>query len=152
MRITSFQKGFSLLELLIVISIMVVLLAAGSGFYRGFGKNVELSSTSQNIAADLRQMQSKAMIGDSGYKWGVRFVKNASGGDYYLLFSTDGTNSTTTATTTLSSGITFSDPASGFKDVVFGKITGTTTAATTTSIILEGIVATTTISALGAIY
>lgn len=146
------SRGFSLLELLIVMSIMVVLLAAGSGFYRGFGKNVELSSASQNIAADLRQMQSKAMIGDSGYKWGARFVKNASGSDYYLLFSTDGTNSTTTATTTLSSGITFLDPASGSKDIIFSKITGTTTAATTTSITLEGMVATTTISALGTIY
>ncbi len=146
------QRGFSLLELLIVVALMSILLAGGSGFYRGFGKNVELTSTSQTIAADLRQMQAKAMIGDSGYKWGARFVKNTSGSDYYLLLSTDGTNSTTTATTTLSSGITFSDPSSGYKDIIFNKISGTIATATTTSIRLEGTTATTTVSTTGAIY
>lgn len=145
-------RGFSLLELLIVIALMSVLLAAGSGFYRNFGRNVELSSTSQNIAADLRQMQAKSMAGESGYKWGVRFVKNASGSDYYLSFSTDGTNSTTTATTTLSSGIRFVDPASGYKDIIFNKILGTINTATTTSITLEGAVATTTVATTGAVY
>lgn len=144
------HRGFSLLELLIVIGIMAVLLVAGGGMYRNFGKSVELSATSQTIAADLRQMQSKAMVGEGGYKWGVHFVKDAEG-DYYTLFSTDGTNSTTTATTTLSSGITFADPASGYKDIIFNKITGNTTA-TTTSIALEGIVATTTVSSIGTVY
>jgi hypothetical protein len=80
----------------------------------------------------------------------VHFVKDA-GGDYYTLFSTDGINSTTTATTTLSSGITFADPAVGYKDIIFNKITGNTTA-TTTSIALEGVVATTTVSSIGTVY
>jgi len=145
-------RGFTLLELLLIIALLAILAVGGAGMYRNFGKNVELSSTAQNIAADLRLMQSKAMSGEGGYKWGVRFVSNVSGSDYYLLFSTDGTRSTTTATTTLTSGIAFSDPKAGYKDVIFNKISGSISAATTTTIILENITSTTTVSTTGAIY
>ncbi len=145
------SRGFSLLELLIVIAIMAILAAVGAGFYRGVAKNIEIQSVSKMIASDLRQMRAKSMAGESGYKWGARFVKDA-GGDYYITFSTDGTNSTTTATTTLSSGITFSDPASGYKEIIFNKITGTIPTATTTSIRIESTTATTTVSTIGTIY
>lgn len=153
----SFASGFSLLELLIVIAIVAVIMAVGAGSYRNFSKTVELSTVTQEIGADLRQMQSKAMIGEEGYKWGVHFV-NGTPDDYYLLFSTsassyatDGT-STTTATTTLSNNISFSDPALGLtKDIIFSKISGTTTASTIV-VTSEGTSATTTISAIGTIY
>jgi hypothetical protein len=130
----------------------------GAGSYRNFGKTVELSSASQGIAADLKQMQSKAMTGEGGYKWGVHFV-NGTPDDYYLLFSTasttyttDGT-STTTATTTLSKTILFSDPVAGTsKDIIFNKISGTISSATTTVITSEGAFATTTVTSVGTIY
>lgn len=147
----SAHRAFSLLEILIVIAIISLLASAGMGFYRGYMKEVELKSASKMIESDLRAMRSKSMIGESGYKWGVRFVKNTAG-DYYITFSTDGTNSTTTATTTLSAGVVFSDPATGFKEVIFNKITGTIATATTTSITTENRTATTTISVIGTIY
>ena len=150
-NVKSPQKGFSLLELLIVIAIISLLGSMGMGFYRGYVKEVEIKSASKMIESDLREMRAKSMIGESGYKWGVSFVKSASG-DYYITFSTDGTNSTTTATTTLSAGITFSDPTTGYKEVIFNKISGTIPTATTTSITVEGKTSTTTISTIGTIY
>lgn len=148
------SRGFSLLELLIVIAIIAILGTVGSGYYRGFIKNVEIQSVSKTLAGDLRHMRSKAMIGEDGVKWGVHIV-NVSGGDqYYELFSTP-TNyagGTVTATTTLSKGLSFSDPSAGAsKDIIFTKISGTTTPATVV-IVSEGSYSTTTVSSIGAVY
>ena len=110
---TSLQHGFSLLELLIVIAIIATVGTIGVGTYRNFGKNVELTSTAQGIASDLKQMQANAMIGQGGYKWGAHFVNSSV--DYYELFSTPTTyadvNKVVIATTTLSQGISFSTPS-----------------------------------------
>ncbi len=148
-------RGFTLLELLIVIAILAVIAIAGADSYRNFGKSVELSSTAQVIAADLRQVQAKAMIGDGGVKWGARFV-NGTPDDYYELFSTPTTYADASRvvkeTTTLSKGIAFFDPAEGSsKDIIFNKISGTTTPAIVV-IVSELRFATTTISAIGTIY
>ena len=153
-NVKCFQKGFSLLELLIVIAIIAVLGTVGSGYYREFIKNVEIQSVSKTLASDLRHARSKAMIGEDGFKWGAHIV-NVNGGDqYYELFSTP-TNyagGTVTATTTLSRGLIFSDPsASSSKDIIFTKISGTTTASTVV-IVSEGNYATTTVSSIGAVY
>ncbi len=109
----SFQQGFTILELLIVVAVVAVISVAGVGSYRNFGKTVELSSTAKVIAADLRQMQAKAMIGEGGVKWGVRFESVNDGTSRYMLFSTPNTydNGVVTATITLPKGITFSTPS-----------------------------------------
>ncbi len=148
------SRGFSLLELLIVIAIIAVLGTVGAGFYRGFVKSVEIQSISKTIAGDLRLVRSKSMIGEGGVKWGAHFVNVSGGSQYYELFSTP-TNyagGTVTSTTTLSSGVTFSDPSSGAsKDVIFTKISGTTTPSTVV-LLSESTYATTTISSIGTVY
>ncbi len=150
------SRGFSLLELLIVMALLVTMATVGSGMYRNFGKSVELSSTSQVIAADLRHMQAKAMAGEGGFKWGAHFV-NTTTDDYYVLFSTSGTtfadvSTDSIATTTLSKTIAFSDPSdSTSKDIIFNKISGTTTAATVV-IGSEGLTQTVTVSSVGTVY
>ncbi|KKU81350.1 MAG: General secretion pathway protein H [Parcubacteria group bacterium GW2011_GWA1_47_8] len=145
-------SGFSLLELLIVLAIIAILAAMGSGFYRGYVKNVESQSTVRTIIAEMKHTRSKAMIGEDGYKWGVHFVNGTS--DYYELFST-ATNyaaGTVFATTTLSNGITFSRPTEGNSiDVIFNKISGTTTAETVI-VVSEGGTQTITVSSIGTIY
>ncbi|TAN35761.1 prepilin-type N-terminal cleavage/methylation domain-containing protein [Patescibacteria group bacterium] len=147
-------RGFSLLELLIVISIIALLGSAGAGFYRGFVKNVELQSASKAIASDLRYMRSKSMIGEEGLKWGAHIVNENGGSQYYELFSTatDYAAGTTIFTSTLPAGITFSDPSAGTsKDIIFLKISGATTPATIV-IDSEGSTQTLTISNIGTVY
>lgn len=150
------QNGFSLLELLIVVAIIALLGAAGSGYYRGFVKTVELQSVSKTLAEDLRYARSKSMIGEGGVKWGAHMVNTSGGSQYYELFSTP-TNyadagKAVISTTTLSVGLTFSDPIAGAnKDIIFTKISGTTTA-TTVAVVSEGKYATTTVVGIGTVY
>lgn len=151
------MRGFSLLELLIVIAIIAILATLGGGMYRNYAKNVELSSVAQTISADLKHMQSKAMIGEDLRKWGMHFVNGPSANDdYYELFSTPTTyadaGKVVKETTYLSLGVEFSDPLSGTtKDVVFNRISGTTTA-TTVGVTAEGNTQMVTVTPLGTIY
>jgi prepilin-type N-terminal cleavage/methylation domain-containing protein len=122
--------GFSLLELLIVIAVIAIIFAIGGGFYVNYGKKIEIDSVSQTITFDLKQAQSKAMIGQGGYKWGIRFINGTS--DYYEIFSTpsDYAHANSSTTIFMFSGVTFSSPGSGAStDIIFSMIAGTTTPA-----------------------
>lgn len=140
-----------------VVAIIALLAGIGSTYYRGFVKNVELQSISKTLAEDLRYARGKAMIGEGGYKWGAHVVNTNGGSQYYLLFSTPtnyaDASTTVMSTTTLSTGLTFSDPVSGAsKDILFSKISGNPTASTTVVIVSEGKYATTTVTTIGTVY
>lgn len=154
--VSCYSRGFSLLEILIVLAIIALLGATGVGYYRGFVKGVEIQSVSKTLAEDLRLARSKSMIGEGGFKWGAHVVNTNGGSQYYELFSTPtnyaDASKLVISTTTLSSGLVFSDPTAGAsKDIIFTKISGTTTAATVI-ITSEGNYATTTISNIGTVY
>lgn len=123
------NKGFTLLEVLIVLAIVVLLGSMSVGFYINYSKNVEINSVANIMIFDLKQAQSKSMIGEGGFKWGIHFVNGAT--DYYEIFSTptdysDGVK-VIISTNYLSNGVTFSSPGSGSStDIIFNKISGGT--------------------------
>lgn len=147
----TFNKGFSLLELLIVMAIVVTIAAIGSGFYVNYGKGIEIKSISSSISFDLKQVQAKSMIGAGGFKWGIHFVNGAT--DYYEIFSTptdysDGSK-VIVSTNYLPASVTFSDPASSStKDIIFNKISGGTTASSVV-MISSGLTKTINVSSIG---
>lgn len=132
------QSGFTLLEILLVVGILVVLAAISRDFYGSFVSGAQLDANAKTIIYDLRNTRDKAMNGQDARRWGVHFVNGAS--DYYETFSTptdysDGSK-TIGVTTYLSSGVSFSYPAEGVNsDIIFEKISGTASA---TSIIISG--------------
>jgi len=114
---------------MIVISIIVLIATIGAGFYTNYGKSVEINAISSSMVSDLKQVRSKSMINEGGFKWGIHFVNGDK--DYYEIFSTptDYTNSAKVITSTnyLSGGVNFLNPASGAsKDIIFNKISGGT--------------------------
>lgn len=147
-------QGFTLFEVLVTISVLAVLSAAGVGYYRNFVRNVEFDSVAKGIIFDLKNAQSKAMAGEDDVKWGIHFVNGSE--DYYELFSTPTSYSDTLAivktTVYLPGAIAFSTPAEGVAaDIIFDKITGAPSNSTVT-IFFEGESKTITATAAGNIY
>lgn len=153
-RAIELPRGFSLLEVLMVVSIIVVLGTAGVGYYRNFAKNVEVKNFSQTLVSDIKYTRSLSVSGENSLKWGVHAVNGAD--DYYEIFSTPTTyadaSKSVMSTTTLPRGLTWTSPAeSASKDIIFNRISGTTTA-DTLIINSESGNTTVTITSLGVVY
>ncbi len=147
-------RGFTLLEVLIVVAILGILSAAGVGYFRNVVQQVSSESITKILISDLRTAQAKAAAGEASRKWGIHAVNGAT--QYYQLFSTPSNyadaQTSIEATTTFATGFLFTDPAAGMmKDIIFGGIGGTTTP-TTLAITNEGKTTTITITSLGTIY
>lgn len=123
-------KSFTLLEVLIVISILAILTTLVTGFYRNYAKNVELDAVAKEIIAELKFAREKAIAGEDDRYWGIHFINSTS--DSYELFSNTSasyTGATITQTIFLPGAIIFTTPGEGVNlDVIFNKITGTTNA------------------------
>ncbi len=150
------ERGFTILELLLVMSIVAILAASGVGYYRNTVHRIGVSTAGKIFIADTQTMRSKAMVGEQGRRWGVHVVNDPTQGQYYQLFSTPTIYTDPlmeiTATTTLPSGVSFSDPLPGMsKDILFKGITGQTVS-TTVVMFSETDVATTTITSMGLVY
>ena len=152
------KNGITLIETLLVIGVLVILAATGAGIYRNYSKNVELESNVSAIISDLKSVQSKAMSGEDGLKWGIRFVNPPAGAsDYYEVFSTPTDYSDLSKivkrTAYLSDMISFSEPAEGFnKDIIFNKIRGTVDAQKQVVLTFEETNKTITVTTIGTIY
>ncbi len=69
-------KGFTIIELLIVISITAILAAAASPIYSNLQVSTQLDESSAQIAQDVRLAREQSLAGVHGVAHGVRF--NAS--------------------------------------------------------------------------
>lgn len=126
------KSGFTLLELLIVVAVLVIIAAMSRDFFGSFVGGASLRNENTSLMFNLRGVRDKAMNGQNDMNWGMHLVNGTQ--DYYEIFSSP-TNYSSASTTIaskvyLSNNIFFSTPAEGFSaDIIFSKITGTTTAA-----------------------
>lgn len=121
------NRGFTLLETLVVLAIMAIVMGGATAFYQSYLTGLELNSTAEGIFSDLRRAQSKALSGIEDSDWGIVFYNQADdSSDYYEFYSYNSTLGTTTvSTTTLSPGLDFTAPAEGGStNFRFGRGTG----------------------------
>jgi len=81
------KKGFSLIELLMVIAILAILSSGVVIWFLGYQREAELGSTAKTIVNTLRDAQSRSINGKDFKSWGVYF-DNLN--NKFVLFRNDG--------------------------------------------------------------
>ena len=119
------MKGFTLIELILAISIIAILFGLSTMNLLHAQNSTTVTTVEETLISDLKSQQTKAMNGtDSGGSFGIHFSSDST----YTLFQgtsydpSSGSNSPITI-----DAITFSG-----NDVVFSSINGETTATTIT--------------------
>lgn len=134
-----FKCGFSTIELLIVIGIIGILAIVSLPNLVGRRSRVELDNTARQIAASLREAQSRSLAQESATSWGVHFENSTTTSPFYALFKGSYSSSTRVNYSRLPSSLgyaTSSIPLGAAKEVTFSQISGLASAATSTTIYL----------------
>lgn len=134
------KSGFSLIELILVVAIVLTLGILSTVFYSRFLNQNSVSDVSDQFASQLRKAQTYAMAGKQNCNWGVKY--NAG---IITLFASN-TNAFD-ETFTVNSNIT----VGGFSQVIFAKVTGIPDLPTTVTISGGGNTKTVSVNSQGAV-
>lgn len=154
------QKGFTLLEVLLVIAIIGIVSVAGGVYVGNVVSDTVLEEVASAVIADLKNAQAKAINGVDAKRWGVCFRNPTSGPNddkYEIALIDSGTDAcnpgSDPSTFFLQEGVEFSNPASGTTDdVVFEKISGGALEHTSLELSLRGDIRVINITTAGRIY
>jgi len=85
MKHLDYKKGFTLIEMSIIIGILIVLVSISASAFLLFSKESNLSSNAEEIISALRQAQNKSLASEGASRYGVYF-NNTSSPNQYILF------------------------------------------------------------------
>lgn len=125
------KTGFTILELLIAMSIIAILSVSAVLYFRGSIVEVSAESTIKTFVADINSAKGRAMAGDRGMSWGVKVTAGINGGPGSWEFFATSTNGIISDPFVpemhfLSSGLAWSSPSSGSRELLFEPLTGKT--------------------------
>jgi len=83
------HKGFTLIEILIVIAIIIILVGISFPFLRGFQKESDLVNSSEKIVSSLRLAQNKTLASKQSGQWGVFFATSTEPNEVVLFRGED---------------------------------------------------------------
>jgi prepilin-type N-terminal cleavage/methylation domain-containing protein len=112
------QQGFTLIEMLLCMSILVVLVGLSLPFYQSFQSRSDLAATAQQVAETIRRAQTYAQGVSSDAAWSVEF----QAGSVTLFQGTSyaGRNTSYDEVVTLPGSVSLS----GSSEVQFTKLSG----------------------------
>jgi len=130
----SAATGFTLIELMVVITITVLLGIIGIASLTGKKSSNDLSTTVAQAAALIREAENRSMSENQGVSWGVHFANATNTAPFYALFSSAYSATATVGYYRLPPDVAYATatiPTGGTVDVIFGQISGLPTAAKT---------------------
>ena len=116
------ERGFSLLELLLSVTIIGMLAGLSWPVYQSYQRQTDLDVTTQSIADSLRRAQTYARNGNGDSVWGVRILSDSA--VLYKGATYAGRNMAYDEAIGISSAFT----AGGLSDISFAKFTATPSA------------------------
>lgn len=138
--ITKSGAGFTLLELLIVIAVLIVIGVLSVNYLTSYQKDLNLDKDSNQIVNYSEQARNKSLAKEDNRAWGIHFENPAVGNDFFELYFTDTNYSggTVSEKIYLSSGVIFSDPTTGNStDIQFSKLSASVTTTTSVTIVSQ---------------
>ncbi len=122
----SLKKGFSLIEIVVVLGIMSILVGIATVNLSSLQNNTSLNLTLETLISDIKQQQLKAMVSDTEGRstagnYGIYFDTNR-----YILFSGSvySASNTTNFIVSLDSNIVFSNVTLPNSTLIFQQISG----------------------------
>lgn len=78
-------KGFTLMELLVIVAAVLILAAMAASSFRFFGQSSDLNNNTEEIVNALRMAQQKTLASESASQYGVYFSTSSSPHQYTLF-------------------------------------------------------------------
>jgi prepilin-type N-terminal cleavage/methylation domain-containing protein len=129
------QRGFTLIELMVVITITAILLGFTTINLVGSQQRASLNAIEQELLADLKQQQLKAMIGDTeGRETSDTYGIHFDSGKYTLFHGTYSSTDSANFAINLDQNFQFQSPGT---DIIFSKISGEISAGSITNIAIR---------------
>ncbi|HWY79472.1 MAG TPA: type II secretion system protein [Candidatus Sulfotelmatobacter sp.] len=137
------RNGFTLIELILVVSLMMLLGTLTTTFAARFFTQNGVSNTTDELIGDIRQAQMNAMMGKQNSNWGIDYASNT-----ITLYKGTSFAARSTALDTKFS-VNSSVSITGFSDLNFFRMTGTSSATPTISVSGSGETKTITVNSQG---
>lgn len=118
------KNGYTLIELIISLSIIAILSVGIVVTYQYFKRDTETETAAQKIIASLREVQSRALASQDNSTWGIHLGRNS-----YVIFS--GTYDQTNPkneTIVLGTSVVIDNISlhNSVNEIIFSKLTGAT--------------------------